>query len=91
MLHSLYPAYILTITNVSPYLKNLSVVSSTKLVHLFSQFTSPGFLLAEEGNHRLVEHMLEAFNNIVQYQFAGLFLYLFLGGSSICNLKYKPN
>ncbi|CAG8640195.1 11015_t:CDS:10 [Rhizophagus irregularis] len=70
MLHSLYPAYILTITNVSPYLKNLSVVSSTKLVHLFSQFTSPGFLLSEEGNHRLVEHMLEAFNNIVQYQFA---------------------
>ncbi|RIA98985.1 high-temperature-induced dauer-formation protein [Glomus cerebriforme] len=69
-LHSLYPAYILTITNVSPYLKNLSVVSSTRLVHLFSQFTSPVFLLAEEGNHRLVEYMLEAFNNIIQYQFS---------------------
>ncbi|CAG8593787.1 3735_t:CDS:10 [Funneliformis mosseae] len=69
-LHSLYPAYVLTITNVSPYLKNLSVVSSTKLVHLFSQFTSPGFLLAEEGNHRLAEYMLEAFNNIIQYQFS---------------------
>ncbi|CAI2180637.1 19593_t:CDS:10 [Funneliformis geosporum] len=69
-LHSLYHAYVLTITNVSPYLKNLSVVSSTKLVHLFSQFTSSTFLLAEEGNHRLVEYLLEAFNNIIQYQFS---------------------
>ncbi|CAJ0753766.1 6874_t:CDS:10 [Entrophospora sp. SA101] len=69
-LHSLYPAFILTITNVSPYLKNLSVVSSTKLVQLFSSFTAPGFLLSEEGNHRLVEYMLEAFNNIIQHQYA---------------------
>ncbi|CAG8738664.1 13751_t:CDS:10, partial [Cetraspora pellucida] len=69
-LHPLYPAFVLTITNVSPYLKNLSVTSSVKLVQLFSSFSSPGFLLADEGNHRLVGYMLEAFNNIIQYQFS---------------------
>ncbi|CAG8457531.1 3335_t:CDS:10 [Racocetra persica] len=69
-LHPLYPAFVLTITNVSPYLKNLSVTSSVKLVQLFSSFSSPGFLLSDEGNHRLVGYMLEAFNNIIQYQFS---------------------
>ncbi|CAG8439428.1 1323_t:CDS:10 [Ambispora leptoticha] len=69
-LHSLYPALILTIANVSPYLKNLSVVTSTKLVQLFVSFSTPGFLLSEEGNHRLTGYMLEAFNNIIQYQFS---------------------
>ncbi|KAG9288895.1 hypothetical protein G9A89_019517 [Geosiphon pyriformis] len=69
-LHALYPALVLTITNVSPFLKNLSVVSSTKLVQLFVSFSTPGFLLSEEGNHRLVGFILEAFNNIVQYQFS---------------------
>ncbi|CAG8637960.1 14560_t:CDS:10, partial [Dentiscutata heterogama] len=69
-LHPLYPAFVLTITNISPYLKNLSVTSSVKLVQLFSSFSSPGFLLADEGNHRLVGYMLEALNNIIQYQFS---------------------
>ncbi|CAG8509868.1 1865_t:CDS:10 [Ambispora gerdemannii] len=69
-LHSLYPALVLTITNVSPYLKNLSVVTSTKLVQLFVSFSTPGFLLSEEGNHFLTGYMLEAFNNIIQYQFS---------------------
>ncbi|KAF0344411.1 ubp5 interacting protein ftp10 [Gigaspora margarita] len=69
-LHPLYPAFVLAITNVSPYLKNLSVASSVKLVQLFSSFSSPMFLLADEGNHRLVGYMLEALNNIIQYQFS---------------------
>ncbi|CAG8556077.1 1200_t:CDS:10 [Paraglomus brasilianum] len=66
----IYPALIITISNVSPYLKNLSVLSSNKLVQLFSSFTTPSFLLAEEGNHLLAAYILEAFNNIIQYQFS---------------------
>ncbi|KAH8554602.1 high-temperature-induced dauer-formation protein-domain-containing protein [Umbelopsis sp. PMI_123] len=68
-LSTLYPALILIIANVSPYLKNLSVSSSSKLVSLFSSFTAPGFLLADDSNHNLVEYILESFNNIIQYQF----------------------
>ncbi|KAI9279691.1 high-temperature-induced dauer-formation protein-domain-containing protein [Umbelopsis sp. AD052] len=68
-LSTLYPALILIIANVSPYLKNLSVTSSSKLVSLFNSFTAPGFLLADDSNHRLVEYILESFNNIIQYQF----------------------
>ncbi|ORZ03659.1 high-temperature-induced dauer-formation protein-domain-containing protein [Syncephalastrum racemosum] len=69
-LSTLYPALILTVTNISPYLKNLSVTSSNKLVSLFGSLSAPGFLLADEANHRLVGYMLEAFNNMVQYQFS---------------------
>lgn len=53
-LSSLYPAFILTIANCSTYFKNLSVVSSTRLLQLFLAFSAPSFLLMEEGNPRLV-------------------------------------
>ncbi|KAF7723641.1 hypothetical protein EC973_001783 [Apophysomyces ossiformis] len=69
-LSTLYPAMILTIANVSPYLKNLSVSSASKLLALFGSISAPGFLLADEANHRLVGYLLEAFNNIIQYQFS---------------------
>ncbi|KAG0175125.1 hypothetical protein DFQ30_000608 [Apophysomyces sp. BC1015] len=70
-LSTLYPAMILTVANVSPYLKNLSVTSASKLSALFGSISAPGFLLADEANHRLVGYLLEAFNNIIQYQFSG--------------------
>ncbi|KAI8098903.1 high-temperature-induced dauer-formation protein-domain-containing protein [Halteromyces radiatus] len=69
-LSSLYPAFILTIANVSPYLKNLSVASASKLITLFNSVSSPGFMLADDSNHRLTGYMLEIFNNIIQYHFA---------------------
>jgi hypothetical protein len=75
-LSTLYPALILIITNVSPYLKNLSVGSSAKLVSLFNSFSAPGFLLADDSNHKLVEYILEAFNNIIQFQFTGRWHYI---------------
>lgn len=31
--------------------------------------SAPGFLLADEANHHLIEYMLEALNNTVQFQF----------------------
>lgn len=34
-------------------------------------FTSRKFLLARPQNHVLVLYLLEAFNNLIQYQFAG--------------------
>ncbi|ORX63181.1 hypothetical protein DM01DRAFT_1331256 [Hesseltinella vesiculosa] len=69
-LASLYPALILTITNVSPYLKNLSVTTASRLVALFNSVSAPVFMLADESNHRLTGYLLEILNNISQYHFA---------------------
>ncbi|KAI9025060.1 high-temperature-induced dauer-formation protein-domain-containing protein [Phycomyces nitens] len=70
LLSTLYPALVLTITNISPYIKNLSTASASKLSALFGSISAPGFLLADESNHRLVGYLLKAFNNIIQYRFA---------------------
>lgn len=69
-LSTLYPALIKIITNISPYLKNLSALTSSKLVSLFSSMSAPGFLLADEANHYLIEYLLEALNNTIQFQFS---------------------
>lgn len=53
-LSALYPSFVLTIDNISPHLKHLSAVASTRLTKLFLAFSAPGFLLMEEGNPRLV-------------------------------------
>lgn len=50
----LYQPLLITLANVGPYVKNLSVQSSNKLITLFQAFASPGFLLGDEGNPRCV-------------------------------------
>ncbi|KAI8391567.1 high-temperature-induced dauer-formation protein-domain-containing protein [Radiomyces spectabilis] len=69
-LASLYPSLVLTITNASPYLKNLSISASGKLVSLFNSVSTPGYLFAGEYNHDILGFLLEAFNNLIQYQFS---------------------
>lgn len=56
---------------MSPYLKTLSMVASTKLLHLLEAFSTPWFLFSAPQNHHLVFFLLEIFNNIIQYQFDG--------------------
>ncbi|KAG5462194.1 MAG: high-temperature-induced dauer-formation protein-domain-containing protein [Olpidium bornovanus] len=67
-LAELPPTYLTVISNVSPYLKNVSVVSSNKLVQLLAVFSSPRMLLADEENHLLLRYMLEPFDCIIRYQ-----------------------
>ncbi|ORY88647.1 high-temperature-induced dauer-formation protein-domain-containing protein [Leucosporidium creatinivorum] len=67
-LSALYPAYVLTIDNISPLIKHLSAVASTRLTKLFLAFAAPGFLLMEEGNPRLIYYLLETFNNVIHFQ-----------------------
>lgn len=60
-----------SLVSVSPYLKTLSMVASTKLLHLLEAFSTPWFLFSSPSNHHLVFFLLEIFNNIIQYQFDG--------------------
>lgn len=70
-LNAIYPAFILSITNVSPYLKSPSITTSTRLTQLFLAMSNPTFLLSDEANARLVYYILEAFNNVIQFQLSG--------------------
>ncbi|KAK6638455.1 cell wall biogenesis protein [Polyplax serrata] len=70
-LQPLFDCLLTILVNVSPYLKTLSMVASTKLLHLLEAFSTPWFLLSAPSNHHLVFFLLEIFNNIIQYQFDG--------------------
>ncbi|XP_078692623.1 protein HID1-like isoform X3 [Branchiostoma floridae x Branchiostoma belcheri] len=70
-LQPLFDCLLTIIVNVSPYLKSLSMVASTKLLHLLEAFSTPWFLFSNPSNHHLVFFLLEVFNNIIQYQFDG--------------------
>ncbi|XP_030229963.1 LOW QUALITY PROTEIN: protein HID1 [Gadus morhua] len=70
-LQPLYDCLLTIIVNVSPYLKSLSMVAANKLLHLLEAFSTSWFLFSASQNHHLVFFLLEAFNNIIQYQFDG--------------------
>ncbi|KAG0034746.1 hypothetical protein BGZ81_003444 [Podila clonocystis] len=67
-LRSLYPALISTLANVSPHLKNISPLASSRLMQLTTSFASPSFLLAEESNHGLLGSLLDTICSILYYQ-----------------------
>ncbi|GIZ04126.1 protein HID1 [Caerostris extrusa] len=70
-LQPLFDCLLTIVVNVSPYLKTLSMVASTKLLHLLEAFSTPWYLYTSPSNHHLVFFLLEIFNNIIQYQFDG--------------------
>ena len=47
------------------------MVAANKLLHLLEAFSTSWFLFSAAQNHHLVFFLLEAFNNIIQYQFDG--------------------
>lgn len=63
------------IANVSPYVKSLAVVTANKMVAMFATVSAPVFVMAAETNHTLMFYLLDTFNNLVQYQFAGVGVY----------------
>lgn len=68
-LTAIYPALLAVINNIAAYLENLSASASSKLLQLFSSMSSPSFLLANEGNHNLLQSLLESMNAIIEHQF----------------------
>jgi hypothetical protein len=67
----LHECLLTIVTNVSPYVKSLNAAASSKLLQLFDMFSKPKFLFAAPRNHRHCAFLLEAFNNIIQYQYEG--------------------
>eukprot|EP01059_Diplonema_ambulator_P034727 TRINITY_DN7943_c1_g2_i1.p1 TRINITY_DN7943_c1_g2~~TRINITY_DN7943_c1_g2_i1.p1 ORF type:complete len:828 (+),score=267.82 TRINITY_DN7943_c1_g2_i1:1054-3537(+) len=63
--------FLTVISNLSPYAKSLCMVSSTKLVNLFEAISSPRFLKSSEDNWKCLSLILQAFNNLIQYQYEG--------------------
>ena len=70
-LQPLFDCLLTIIVNVSPYLKSLCMLSASKLLHLLEAFSTAWFMVSSPHNHHLVFFLLEAFNNLVQYQFDG--------------------
>ena len=69
-LQSVFPAYVVTICNTSPFLQQPTVRTSARMIQLFLAVSAPHFLLSDEANPRLVYYLLEAFNNIIYRQFS---------------------
>ncbi|KAI6249112.1 Ubp5-interacting protein [Erysiphe necator] len=68
-LTAIYPALLAVINNVAAHLEDLSVSTSSKLLHLFASMSSPGFLLANESNHNLLHSLLDSINIILEHKF----------------------
>eukprot|EP00002_Diphylleia_rotans_P037128 TRINITY_DN8269_c0_g1_i3.p1 TRINITY_DN8269_c0_g1~~TRINITY_DN8269_c0_g1_i3.p1 ORF type:complete len:636 (-),score=120.11 TRINITY_DN8269_c0_g1_i3:344-2251(-) len=67
-LNILFDCFLTIIVNISPYIKTLSMVASLKLMNMFEYLASPKFIYADKHNYRHVFYLVEAFNNIIQYQ-----------------------
>ncbi|CCG85129.1 Putative uncharacterized protein [Taphrina deformans PYCC 5710] len=66
---SLYSALFMTLSNIAPYIRNISVVASSKLIQLFSSISQPSFLFANDSNFRLLQYILEVINSIIEHNF----------------------
>jgi hypothetical protein len=69
-LEAIYPALLAILNNIAPYLENIARATSSKIVQLFASMSSPGFLLANETNHELLQSLLEAINAIIEHQYS---------------------
>lgn len=68
-LESIYPALLAIVNNIAPYVRDLQRATSCKLLDLFTQFSTPAFLLSSEGNHTMLLSLLEAMNAILEHQY----------------------
>jgi hypothetical protein len=70
-LDSLWECLLTVLSNVSPYIKTLTIITSTRLLKLSVTLSKRSWLLSKEKNHRYIFFLLETFNNILQYQYEG--------------------
>eukprot|EP00943_MAST-04B_sp_MAST-4B-sp1_P000331 g331.t1 len=70
-LDSLYNCFLTIISNISPYIKSMCLPTCLKLLNLFEIFSGKRYLLSQDTNHQFVFFLMDIFNNIIQYQYAG--------------------
>ncbi|XXQ30547.1 Dymeclin [Plasmodiophora brassicae] len=70
-IESLNHMLLTTITNVTPYVRDLSWASSSALVDLFEHFSKPDVLWSSRSVPQYLLLLIEAFNNVLQYQYSG--------------------
>lgn len=70
-LESIYPALLAIIHNIAPYVSDLGRATSSKLMELFALLSSPTLLLEKDGNHLLLESLLNAMTAILEYHYKG--------------------
>lgn len=68
-LAGLHVPLVTTLANTSPFWRNVSVWSAARLEQLLLRCSSPSYLLADEGNPRVLCILLESFNRVLQYQY----------------------
>ncbi|GAA6009856.1 hypothetical protein JCM11491_000841 [Sporobolomyces phaffii] len=68
-LSTLYPSIVLSLSNLSPFMIELSNDASTRLCRIWLAFSAPSWVLMEEGNPRLIYYLLETFNNVLFHHF----------------------
>lgn len=59
-----------TLANTAPYWRNVSVSAAARLEQLLMRCSSPSYLLAAEGNPRVLCILLDTFSRVVQYQYS---------------------
>ncbi|KAJ3401821.1 AAA ATPase afg3 [Chytriomyces hyalinus] len=68
---TLHETLLMTLSNLAPYMKSLTVVTVNKLMSLFAVLSNPAFLVSSEANHKLIFYLVDLFNGCVQYQIGG--------------------
>ncbi|KAJ5134904.1 hypothetical protein N7526_006269 [Penicillium atrosanguineum] len=68
-LDTVYPALLIILNNIAPYIKHLSPSACSKIIQLFSSMSAPSFLLANETNHTLLASLLDFVNAILEHNF----------------------
>lgn len=68
-LDTVYPALLIILNNIAPYIKHISPSACSKVMQLFSSMSAPSFLLANETNHTLLASLLDVVNAILEHNF----------------------
>jgi hypothetical protein len=72
-LDTVYPALLVIINNIAPYIEHISPSTCSKVLQLFSSMSAPSFLLANETNHTLLASLLDFISTVLEHKFSGVF------------------
>ncbi|KAJ5620954.1 hypothetical protein N7510_004938 [Penicillium lagena] len=69
-LDTVYPALLVVINNIAPYIEHISPSACSKVLQLFSSMSAPSFLLANETNHTLLASLLDFISTVLEHKFS---------------------